>query len=151
MVAPELEPSPRTLSAWLRAHTVAVLLAAVVVLLAIIGVTLFAMNQSTTEARAISSVTYSQTQAGTNSAVDAVVVTSPSKIAQLQKLLTTFNVEPGVTNTDGTSNGCVGGLSSNVTLDYTDGTSAQFETYVCGKENPEFSVELSDLLASWAN
>ncbi len=151
MVAPELEPSPRTFAAWLRAHTIAVLLVAVVALLAIIGVTLFAMNQSTTAAPVIASVTYSQTQAGTNSAADAVVITSPSKIAQLQKLLTTFNIDPGVTKTDGASNGCVGGLSSNVKLDYTDGQSAEFATYVCGNENPEFSVALSDLLASWAN
>ena len=138
------------MGAWFRAHTVAVLVSAAVILVAIIGVALFALNNSASPTATISQVTYSQTQAGTNTKPVDVVVTSSTKIAELQQLLTTYNITPGVTDTVGDAGGCVGGLTSNVKLEYSDGTSAEFSTYVCGKDSPKFSVALSDLLVSWA-
>jgi len=138
------------MGAWFRAHTVAVLVGAAIILVAIIGVALFALNNTGGPSASITQVTYSQTQAGTNAKPDDVVVTSNTRITELQRLLTTYNITPGVTDTLGDSGGCVGGLTSTVTLEYSDGKSSEFSTYVCGKDSPKFSVALSDLLASWA-
>ena len=139
------------MGAWFKAHTVTVLVGAAIILLAIIGVIFFSLNSTTTPAMAtITKVTYSQTQAGTNAAPVNVVITSSTKITALEKLLTTYEIQPGVTDTLGSSTGCVGGLTSKVTLDYNDGKKANFSTYVCGTDNPKFSVALSELLASWA-
>ena len=138
------------MGAWFRTHTVSVLVSAAVILLAIIGVTLFALNNNTSPSAEVTQVTYSQTQAGTNAQPVDVVVTSSARITKLEDLLSTYNITPGVTDTVGDSGACVGGLTSNVKLDYSDGTSSEFSTYVCGKDSPKFSVALSDLLVSWA-
>ncbi len=137
------------MGAWLKAHTVGVLVAAAIILAAIVGVALFALTNVPAAAPVISQVTYSQTQAGTNATPADVVVTSASRMSALQALLTKYDVQPGVTDTLGASSGCVGGLTSNVKLTYTDGKTAEFSTYVCGSDNPEFSTAVSDLLASW--
>ena len=137
------------MGAWLKAHTVGVLVAAAVILAAIVGVTLFALASVPAATPAISQVTYSQTQAGTNAKPVDEVVTSATRISALQALLTKYNVQPGVTDTLSNSSGCVGGLTSNVTLDYADSTTAEFSTYLCGSDNPEFSTAVFDLLASW--
>ena len=137
--------------AWLKKHTVAVLVGVAIILVAII-VTIFCTVSSGTPSAAttITKVTYSQTQAGTNTAPANIVITSETKIRALQALLTTYNVQPGLTDTLGGSAACVGGLTSNVALDYADGNTAKFSSYVCGNDNPEFSVAISNLLASWA-
>jgi hypothetical protein len=138
------------MGAWLKAHTVSVLVGAAVVLIGIIAAIFFTLSTGSAPAADITKITYSQTQAGTNSAPLSVTVTGNTKIRALEELLTTYNVDPGVTDTLGDAAGCVGGLTSNVTLEYSDGETAEFSTYVCGAENPEFSVAVSDLLASWA-
>jgi hypothetical protein len=138
------------MSSWLKAHTVGVLIGAAIVLIAVIAVIFVAVNSGTPSRATITKVTYSQTQTGTNTMPVNVDVTRATRITALQELLTTYNIQPGVTDTLGKSTGCVGGLTSNVTLDYSDGETAEFSTYVCGTENPEFSVAVSDLLASWA-
>jgi hypothetical protein len=139
------------MGAWLKAHTVGVLVTAAIILAAIVGATLFVLTNVPATTPGISQVTYSQTQAGTNSDPVDKVVTSSTRISALQDLLTQYKVEPGVTDTLGNSSGCVGGLTSNVTLDYTDGTTAEFSTYLCGSDNPKFSTALFELLASWGS
>lgn len=138
------------MGAWFRAHTVAVLVGAVVILVALIAAIVIGLNSGTPTGETITQVTYSQTQAGTQAAPVGVVVTGSAKIRALEKLLTTYNIQPGVTDTLGESTGCVGGLTSKVALEYSDAKTAEFSTYVCGTENPAFSVAVSDLLASWA-
>ncbi|MBK5237969.1 MAG: hypothetical protein JJE28_02530 [Actinomycetales bacterium] len=138
------------MGAWFRAHTVAVLVGAAIILVAIIATIFIMMNSTTPSAATITKVTYSQTQAGTKAVPVGVVVTSDTKIRALETLLTTYKIQPGVTDTIGESTGCVGGLTSKVALEYSDGKTAEFSTYVCGTENPAFSVAVSDLLASWA-
>lgn len=138
------------MGAWFKAHTIGVLVGAVIVLAAIIGFTLFAMNASSKVTPVISQVTYSQSQTGTNTAPVDVVVTNAAQLRQLGDLLAKFTINPGVTDTLGTANGCVGGLTSTVAIQYSNAPSAQFSTYVCGTDNPEFSVALSKLLAGWS-
>jgi len=150
MVTPAPEARRNSVAVWFAAHTVAVLVGAAIILVALIGAIFFTMNSGAPSAGTITQVTYSQTQAGTNASPVDVVVTSNTKIRALDKLLTKYEIQPGVTDTLGGPSGCVGGLTSNVKLDYTDGKTAEFSTYVCGDENPEFSIALSDLLASWA-
>jgi hypothetical protein len=127
------------------------LVGAVIILIAIIAAVFFTLNSGSPSAATITKVTYSQTQAGTNSAPVNVEVRRATRISALEELLATYRVQPGVTDTLGESSGCVGGLTSNVTLEYSDGETAEFSTYVCGTDNPEFSVAVSDLLASWAS
>lgn len=138
------------MGSWLKSHTVGVLVGAAIILIAVIVGIFFASTSGTPTNATITKITYSQTQAGTNAKPVNVEVTRATKINALQELLTTYNIQPGVTDTLGESTGCVGGLTSTVTLEYSDGETAEFTIYVCGTENPEFSVAISDLLASWA-
>jgi hypothetical protein len=138
------------MSSWLKAHALGVLVSAAIVLIAVIAVIFVAVNSGTPSRVTITKVTYSQTQAGTNTKPVNVDVTRAARFKALQELLTTYNIQPGVTDTLGESTGCLGGLTSNISLAYSDGETAEFGTYVCGTKNPEFSVAVSDLLASWA-
>lgn len=73
----------------------------------------------------------------------------PSQVARFMELLEEYDVVPGVTVTTVEDN-CAGGLSTTVTVNYTDNTSADMFIAACGEPDyDEFNSAATALFSEW--
>jgi hypothetical protein len=97
----------------------------------------------------ITSITFSQYQAIENFDDSEYTQNDRSQVAIFAALLDQFDVVPGVTIT-AVEDDCAGGLSSTVTVEYSEGPQAQMFIASCGKpEYDTFNQQVNRLLTEW--
>lgn len=104
--------------------------------------------QQTTGA-AIESLDFHQYQAILDFDDSEYTQNDPAEVAGFAALLSEFDVTPGVTVT-AVEDGCAGGLSTTVTVNYAAGESADMFIASCGEPDYDaFNVKANDLFSQW--
>ncbi|MGV8881019.1 MAG: hypothetical protein ACOH19_02600 [Rhodoglobus sp.] len=97
----------------------------------------------------ISSVSYSQSQAIANFDGATYEQDAAAELDRLEQLLDQYDVAPGVTDIT-PDESCDGGRSTNATLSYSNGTTAELVVEACGDgAYEEFNSAASDLFSEW--
>jgi hypothetical protein len=98
---------------------------------------------------AIESLDFHQYQAILDFDDSEYTQSDPAEVARFAALLQQYDVTPGVTVT-AVEDGCAGGLSTTVTVNYAGGKSADMFIASCGEPDYDtFNVKANDLFSGW--
>ena len=96
----------------------------------------------------IESLTFTQSKAVPDFDGSAITVTDEERIAQFDAVRDRFTVTPGLWFPWPADTGCAGGTSSDITVTYEDGRTAELSMYDCDNEG-DFIAETTKLLTEW--